>query len=72
MTDSDAIVELELALGAINVRLDQIERRADREEGAAVAAIEDLERKLGGGGVIPAQGGDSRSAAAVPIQEVDR
>jgi hypothetical protein len=46
MSDSDAFVELEQALAAINVRLDEIERRADRQEGAAAAAIEDLERTL--------------------------
>jgi hypothetical protein len=54
MSDSDAIVELEQALGAINIRLDEIERRADRQEGAA-AAIEDLELRLGEPGVIPTQ-----------------
>ena len=55
MSDSDAIVKLEQALGAIKIRLDEIERRADRQEGAAAAAIEDLELRLGEPGVIPAQ-----------------
>ncbi len=58
MSDSHAIVELEQALAAINVRLDEIERRADRQEGAAAAAIEDLERKLG------RTGSDSRAQSA--------
>ena len=44
--------ELEQALGAVNVRLNEIERRADRAEGAAVAAVEDLEHKLGELGVL--------------------
>jgi hypothetical protein len=47
------ITELEQALGAVNVRLDEIERRADREQGAAVAAVDDLECKLGELGVFP-------------------
>jgi hypothetical protein len=49
------ITGLEQALGAVNVRLDEIERRADREEGAAAAAVEDLECKLGELGVLPAE-----------------
>jgi hypothetical protein len=47
------ITGLEQALGIVNVRLNEIERRADREEGAAVAAVEDLECKLGELGVFP-------------------
>ena len=46
------ITELEQALGAVNVRLNELERRVDREEGAAVAAVEDLECKLGELGVL--------------------
>jgi hypothetical protein len=42
-----AITELRQALVAINVRLDEIERRADREEGALLDAIEDVRRELG-------------------------
>ena len=49
------ITWLEQGLGAVNVRLDEVERRADREEGAAVAAVEDLERKLGELGVLPGE-----------------
>jgi hypothetical protein len=49
------ITGLEQALGAVNVRLDEIERRADREEGAAVAAVDDLECRLGELGVLPAE-----------------
>jgi hypothetical protein len=45
------ITELKQALVAINVRLDEIERRADREEGALLAAIGDLQRELGKRGV---------------------
>jgi hypothetical protein len=47
------ITGLEQAIGIVNVRLDEIERRADREEGAAVAAVEELECKLGELGVLP-------------------
>lgn len=46
------VTGLEQALGAVNVRLNEIERRADRAEGAAVAAVEDLERRLGELGVL--------------------
>jgi hypothetical protein len=47
------ITAVERALGAVDVRLDEIERRADREEGAAAAAIEDLECELRELGVLP-------------------
>ena len=47
------ITGFEQALGVVNLRLDEIERRADREEGAAVAALDDLECRLGELGVLP-------------------
>jgi hypothetical protein len=47
------VTGLEQALGIVNVRLNEIERRADREEGAAVAAVEELECKLGELGFLP-------------------
>ena len=46
------ITGLEQALDAVNIRLNEIERRADRAEGGAIAAVEDLERKLGELGVL--------------------